>query len=109
MTSGSAADDEFLAWSAALDVYEAGLAHHAAIAGHRGVDGENPWPPSELPTTPMPPELRDRAERLLRESHVVIDGMAGELAALPTLQPRGQRHRTNRRDTPDAPRWSVTL
>lgn len=95
-------------WESVLDLYEASLAHHAAVATRRGVEGENPWPPANLPTTAMPVALRARAEQLLRESHVLIDGMAGELASLPTLV-RAQRARSHRRETPDAARWSVSL
>ena len=67
--------------------------------------GENPWPPDCLPTTPVPPQLRDRAERLLRESHQIMDDMASALSDLP---PR-RAQRPPRRETPEPARWSFQL
>ncbi len=92
-------------WEAVLDCYETALDHHAARLAEEGTGLENPWPPSELPTTPIPEELRERAERLLGRSHGLIDDVAGAMAALP---PR-RASRVTRRDTPDQPRWKVRL
>jgi len=92
-------------WKAILDLYEAGLTHHQSLVDGEISEETNPWPPSALPTTPLPEELRTRAERLHRQSHGLIDDMAGALAALP---PR--RHaRPVYRGTPDQPRWTLTL
>jgi hypothetical protein len=94
-----------LDWRQVLDLYEAGLAHHQTLVDGEMNDETNPWPPSVLPTTPLPDELRDRAERLLGQSHRLIDDMAGALAAIP---PRRTTRHTHR-DTPDQPRWKLTL
>jgi len=94
-----------LDWSAVLDRYEASLAQHRTLVDGEMNDESNPWPPSVLPTTPLPEELRSRAERLLGQSHRLIDDMAGALAAIPPR--RNTRH--THRDTPDQPRWKLTL
>lgn len=92
-------------WVTALDLFEQGLAHHSTLVAKRQVEGDNPWPPERLPAGPVPPELQARAERLLRESHRVMDEMAGMLADLPPRRPVRNLHR----DTPDQPRWSLSL
>ena len=94
-----------LDWASALDLFEASLTHHSTLLVDSEVDGDNPWPDSGLPTTPIPDELRPRAERLLRESYGIMDDMAGALSALP---PR-RSHRPSRRETPDQPRWTMEL
>ncbi len=92
-------------WKAILDLYEAGLAHHQSLVDGGATEDSSPWPPAALPTTPLPEELRNRAETLLGKSHGLIDDIAGALAALP---PR--RHtRPAHRGTPGQPRWTVTL
>lgn len=92
-------------WAEALDLFEQGLAHHSTLIADRRVGGENPWPPERLPLGPVPPEHRARAERLLRESHQIMDRMAGMLADQPARRPMRNLHR----DTPDPPRWSLSL
>ena len=92
-------------WVEALDLFERGLAHHSMLVADRRADGENPWPPERLPNGPIPPELRARAERLLRDSHRLMDQMAGMLADQPPRRPMRNLHR----DTPDRPRWSLSL
>ena len=94
-----------LEWSAVLDLYESSLTHHQALVDGGINDETNPWPPPVLPTTQLPEELRTRAERLLGDSHRLIDDMARALAAIPPR--RNQRH--THRDTPDQPRWTLTL
>ena len=94
-----------LDWAEALDLFEAGLAHHASLLDASAAAGDNPWPTERLPTTPVPEEMRARAERLLRESQQIMDDMAGALSALP---PR-RAQRAPRRETPDPARWSFQL
>lgn len=106
MSSPDSSDEASVAdWTAALDAFEEGLAHHSTLIADRRVDGENPWPPDHLPNGPLPEALQARAERLLRESHRIMDEMAGMLADQPPRRPLRNLHR----DTPDRPRWSLSL
>lgn len=105
MSSTPTDDGHDADWRTALDLFEQGLAHHSTLVADRRVEGENPWPPDRLPTGPVPAELQARAERLLRESHRLMDEMAGMLADQPPRRPVRSVHR----DTPDQPRWSLSL
>lgn len=92
-------------WSQTLDLYEAGLARHALTLTDGEATGSNPWPPSSLPTGPIPAHLRYRAAELLGQSVSLSDSIAGRLASLD--QPR--RPRRAPRATTEHPRLSMSL
>ena len=92
-------------WGETLDLYEQSLRHHRELIEFETAEGPNPWPPSALPSAPLPAELRERAAALLDESHLLIDDMATKMADLPTLKPSRHVHQS----TPGAARWTTTL
>lgn len=92
-------------WAEALDVYEASLRHHEALIDVEVVDGDNPWPPADLPVGPVPAELADRAAALLVRSNHVVDAMAAKMAGMPQRKPNRYAHHNVR----ELPRWTKTL
>jgi hypothetical protein len=106
-TAATARPDEVAVWNDALAAYEKNLEHLRELL--RSDDGATDtrcvWPPPQLPTTPVPPELEARATTLLGESHTLIDAIAQRMVALPS--PRSRR--SHRRPNADGPRWSTTL
>ena len=92
-------------WIETLEVFEAGLRHHALTL----VDGDhattNPWPPATLPSGPVPSHLRQRAAVLLGQSISLSDAVADELEQ---LDQRRKLHQAARA-TADHPRISMSL
>ena len=96
-------DDEH--WAHTLDVFEAGLAGHALTLADGERHGSNPWPPSILPSGPIPSHLRARAADLLGQSASLAERVSDVLVSLD--QPR--RPRRPPRATTEHPRLSMSL
>lgn len=92
-------------WHETLDLYEQSLQHHRQLIDVEETTEVNPWPPAELPSAPLPDELRARAAALLDESNLLIDDLAAKMASIPTLKPMRRAHQV----TPGAARWTTTL
>ena len=105
MTTDPAVPDDLLGWQAVLAAFEAGVAHHRLVLSDDADATESPWPPDHLPTTPIPPELRNAAAALLADADGVSEQLTGRLAGVPSR--RGPR-RLGRAST-DHPRWTATL
>ena len=71
-------------WLDALDAFEAGLGHHRELLDTGDNLQASPWPPAELPDTPLPLDLRDRAKGLLGQADELNARMLNKLVELPT-------------------------
>lgn len=91
-------------WVETLDAYEASLDNHQRLVDTELNEELNPWPPAELPSAPVPDELRARASDLVDRSHQIIDAMAAKMANIPPPKPN-HHHQATR--TPS--RWTTTL
>ncbi len=92
-------------WIRTLEVFEAGLRHHALTLVDGARAEESPWPPATFPSGPVPVHLRQRAAALLGQSISLSDAVADELEQLD--QPRKPRRAA--RATADHPRISMSL
>lgn len=79
--SDEATAEDFTRWRNALDCFEHGLAtSRQALITDPKVELHHPWPPHELPSTPMPIELEARARALVAEADALTMELADAMA-----------------------------
>jgi hypothetical protein len=80
-------------WVEILDRFEAALDWHAERA-NGSFDGESPWVEPSVIDEPLPPELHERARRLVDRSRELSTALSDKLDSMPTL---GNQHRAQSR------------
>jgi hypothetical protein len=79
-------------WARLLDRYEAVLTEHAAVLEGRATQAPA-WAPPPVPAGGIPPELRDRAEELLRRTGELTRLVEEARDQLPTVSARRPSNR----------------
>jgi hypothetical protein len=83
-------------WREALDEFERRLEEFRAVLQPDGQPPPGLWPPADLIGVPLPPDLADRARRLLNRARAI----EGELLARRTELPAPKRAPTRHRRRP---------
>ncbi len=76
-------DDDRKRWTSALDAFDQSLDQHRHLAETEEVLGASHWPPAELPTTPIPDELRGLAHSLLKKADELTIELNRKMIDLP--------------------------
>lgn len=79
-------------WSSALDQFEARLEQFRSVLAEKGQPAKGVWPPADIVGVPLPPELADRARKLLEQARDLEGQLVARRSELPAKR-NAVRHR----------------